>query len=911
MFKFFSLLFAVLASDLVTAQFTPAFIPIDHKGEAPSTSMMWVKNNGQASTLDGLANPAVLYYSFGGYPRIAAMVHNTISINLQEVDTLPETPDPTWSFHIMPIGETVNTNVVPQVFEELAEKQHFFLSHCPWGITNVPSFKRIVYEGIYPGIDMHLYSNSQGLKIYFVFNPGSNPEDLRLKFMGQDEMHIDLTGVLKVIKEDKFIRLPEALAYQEVDGETQLISWGLNYTHLEGDDRVGFQFEDYDHDHPLILDISASLGLPPTFGLPPEWGTYYGDASEDNANNVEVLNNGNFVTCGQTGSLGFPTTAGAFSTIFTGTGDAFYSLFGPDYNRLYTTFYGGNGDDSFGSIAFTPDQQSVYLAGRTLSTNLAVTSFGAGSFQDASNGGESVMLVRFPLDVLEPFPEWRTYFGSNSMRGPNIVTDALGALYLSGWVGTTLGFDGELACQGTEGTFPYCNALGAGAYLQDFWGGGIYDAFFAKFNPQLSLVHSTLFGGVQYEGIYDLAVDNSLGQVFWAGYTRSRREQYTNCQPPTNGGFPLCDPGNGYFQDDYNWLNTQNSNFLDGTIGSFSTTTGALTWATYIGSVHDEVAHKVEVDEQQNKVYLTGITTAPSFASNNCDVPTTSNFPRCNTAPQYEGVPGAGNGDVFLMRFNAATHQLEWSAVLGGSERDDPLSLSLLVDESGGKKLVVGGFTTSGSSGSTGIPVLNNTDYYFQDAHGDAAATDGPHYDSYVWVFDKEQQFIMGTYVGGVGDDRGLAVAAGGDDRVYQVGEARSTAEFPFNCPPTVDPWCDQSYANTLNGSADASYVQLKYDVTVGFEEEVPVYQPSFALYPVPSNGTVTVRGNGEQLPSDLRIEVIDAVGRMAYRQSEPRTVAGRSATLHLSDLPDGVYFARLSSASTGVSAVLPFTLYH
>ena len=69
------------------------FVPIDHKGEPPSTAVSYFRNDGQVADLLGSYNPLVRYYSFGGYPRVAAMKSSTVSLNLETVDTLPATPD--------------------------------------------------------------------------------------------------------------------------------------------------------------------------------------------------------------------------------------------------------------------------------------------------------------------------------------------------------------------------------------------------------------------------------------------------------------------------------------------------------------------------------------------------------------------------------------------------------------------------------------------------------------------------------------------------------------------------------------------------------------------------------------------------------------------------------------------------
>jgi hypothetical protein len=104
--------------------------------------------------------------------------------------------------------------------------------------------------------------------------------------------------------------------------------------------------------------------------------------------------------------------------------------------------------------------------------------------------------------------------------------------------------------QSTSG-FPLANP-GGGAYYDDTYNGGFYDAFIAKFSgSNLSLVWSTYFGGNERDKATSVAVDRS-GNVFVVGWTES------------TSGFPLADPGGGAYYDD-----TYNGGFYDAFIAKF------------------------------------------------------------------------------------------------------------------------------------------------------------------------------------------------------------------------------------------------------------------------------------------------------------------------------------------------------
>jgi len=106
---------------------------------------------------------------------------------------------------------------------------------------------------------------------------------------------------------------------------------------------------------------------------------------------------------------------------------------------------------------------------------------------------------------------------------------------------------------------------GWGAYYDNTYNGGDYDAFIAKFSGgDLSLVWSTYFGGNRSDEASSVAVDGS-GNVFVVGLTLS------------SGGFPLEDPGGGAYYD-----NTCDG-IADAFIAKFSGSNLGLLWSTYYG----------------------------------------------------------------------------------------------------------------------------------------------------------------------------------------------------------------------------------------------------------------------------------------------------------------------------------------
>src|SRR5207302_4140805 len=103
--------------------------------------------------------------------------------------------------------------------DELPGKANYLIGKDPakWR-TNVPTYAKVHYREIYPGIDLVYYGNQRQLEHDFVVAPGANPQKIVLDFQGADSLEIDTQGdlVLHTPVGDVLQRRP--LIYQEVEG---------------------------------------------------------------------------------------------------------------------------------------------------------------------------------------------------------------------------------------------------------------------------------------------------------------------------------------------------------------------------------------------------------------------------------------------------------------------------------------------------------------------------------------------------------------------------------------------------------------------------------------------------------------------------------------------------------------------
>ena len=133
------------------------------------------------------------------------------------------------------------------------------------------------------------------------------------------------------------------------------------------------------------------------------YSTYLGGIGGDCGYGIAVDSNQHAYVTGDTDSLNFPTTAGAFQRTYGGgISDAFVTKFTHAGSVLvYSTYLGGNYQDYSHDIAVDSDQDA-YVTGYTNSLNFPTT---AGAFQQAYGGGSNdAFVTKFEYSLLSELP---------------------------------------------------------------------------------------------------------------------------------------------------------------------------------------------------------------------------------------------------------------------------------------------------------------------------------------------------------------------------------------------------------------------------------------------------------------------------------------------------------------------------
>jgi hypothetical protein len=573
-----------------------------------------------------------------------------------------------------------NANLAAKVTgaDELPGTSNYFIGNDPakWR-TDVVSYAKVKYEGIYPGIDLVYYGNQQQLEYDFIVSPGADPNKIGFDIRGARRIHRDQNGDLNFLVGENKIRWRKPLVYQEKDGARQEIA--ARYA-IADTNRVTFELAKYDASRPLYID-------------PLIYSTYLGGSGGfgDSGRAIAVDSFGDAYVTGFTGSTNFPTTPGALQTdcntseycentfvakfnaagsalvystylspgnnqggaagiavdsagdayivgsssadfpitpgafqktcVSSGGGCVFVTEINPSGSALiYSTYLGGGGEfgDIGGAIA-VDSAGSAYVTGQTNSSSFPVT---LGAFQTSASGGAGNAFVT-KFNSSGSALVYSSYLGAGGEFGDigdAIAVDSAGNAYVTG---ATCATDFPVTPGAFQTTYPggSCgNDPGA------LWG----YAFVTKINPTGSaLVYSTYLGGSGISHGLGIAADNA-GQAYVTGYA------LTTGFPTTSGAFQTLCRGK------------ECAIYGDAFVTKFNPTGSALVYSTYLGGFRQDQGNAIAVDSA-GSVYVTGMTTS-------------SNFPVDNPIQQKL----VGGGNAFVSKLNPAGSALAYSTYLGG-----------------------------------------------------------------------------------------------------------------------------------------------------------------------------------------------------------------------------------------------------
>jgi uncharacterized repeat protein (TIGR01451 family) len=484
---------------------------------------------------------------------------------------------------------------------------------------------------------------------------------------------------------------------------------------LRGAHRAGFSIGAYDRSRELVIDPILVFS------------TYFGGSGDELNNYVAVDQSFNVYLAGSTNSPNLPALAGCEYTgcgTLNGTRNVYIAKITPSTPPIlqYVTYLGGSGTDTPVGIG-VDGADNPYVAGITTSTDFPHT-LNAYQASVVSPGNTHIFVTR--LQNTAQTLAYSSYLsGSGEDLATGMTIDQQGFLYVTG---TTTSTNPQDYASGVEWPVvqipygqPYQNTPKAAA--------GVVQFFVSKINTAASsnssIAYSTYFGGGEYN---------------------------TPQPTATGGGIAVDSNSNIYISGTTNFL------YLGANGGNSNSDFPILN------------AYQPCLDTTPTTVIIN-----PPSCSNTSGL----------TAP-----------DAFVAKLNpnasggVGGSQLVWSTYLGGGNNDSSTGIAL---DTGANSVFITGTTNSSDIASSILLSTTTTAYQrclntpMNPAVGTLCNSSTASTDAYVAKFTnlsaststtQNLQLTYFSFLGGSGNENGLAIAVNASDGALMTGSTQST-DFP------------------------------------------------------------------------------------------------------------------------------------
>ncbi len=552
--------------------------------------------------------------------------------------------------------------------------------------TAIPTYARIVYPELWPGIDLTYSGTYDRLKYEFTLHPGADPTQIRLAYRSASAVRLNESGQLQVSTPLGDLQDAAPSAYQEHGGKRASVAAAYDLQ----EPSFGFALGAYDPSYPLVIDPAILV-----------YAGYLGSSGPDEGHGIAVDSSGAAYVTGRTNYGDFPVVGGP-DLSFNGGRDAFVAKVASDGSGLvYAGFIGGSSDDEGNGIT-VDGSGAAYITGYTDSSDFPSLGWPGNSF----NGGRDAFVARVAPDGSTLY--YSIYLGgSGGDAGQSIDVDNNGMAYVTGntWsadfpaqVGPDLSYhgtgDGFVARVKADGSgLVYAGFIGGGAwdggkgiavdhngaaYVTGYTGStdfpalvgpdlslnGLWDAFVAKVAPNGSgLVYAGFIGSSMWDEGNGIAVDGS-GAAYVTGFTDSPE-------------FPvLVGPDLSF------------NGVEDAFVAKVAPDGSGLVYAGYIGGSGGDHGNGIAVDDD-GAAYVIGTTESADF-------------------PVLGGPDLSYNwgGDAFVAKVKPNGSRLVYAGFIGGTGSDWGNGIAL--DDNGAAYV-------TGYTGSSDFPVLVGPDLSFND----------------------------------------------------------------------------------------------------------------------------------------------------------------------------------------------------
>jgi hypothetical protein len=688
---------------------------------------------------------------------------------------------------------------------------------------NVPSYRSVLYRGMYGGIDVRVREQSQHFEYDLIIAPHTDLRQVVVRVDGATSIELAGDGGLIVGTSAGPLRqTPPATLETLPDGTLRPVA---SVFRIIDKNRYGFDVPGRDASLPLVIDPGLI------------WSTLIGGTSNETMASLEAARDGSgdLFIAGSTYSTDFnnaptPVHTGRYKTFVArlDTSGAHYDFVTFINGLQNQTYPGGMAADAGGGVTVVGSTVDLDFP----ATDGAYQTVLASPITGLSNGDAFVLRLG-----ATGAPVFGTYLGGSALDGgTSIVLDTSRATATTPGefvvIGTTRSTDFPITAGAYDTTFNAAPADDRTALSED--------TFIARLTFDGSrLTYGTYFGGRTYERVSDAVIDGQ-GYLTVAGYTSSSANGVD--MPVTADAF------------DPTWNGSE-----DGFIARFrldGNGTADLKYASFLGGVNWDNIHAIALDPTNPEVVVvTGFAwydmfTGPFFPS------TPGVFkPKLTPIGVSPLFPHTKTGFVTKFRFPAGPGSLVWSTFAGGNWED--FLSDVAIDE-------LGNVIVAGGTRSYDLPTTRGAIDRTQDGVGNEPD------DCFVWKLNPTgAQLLYSTYFGGTGSDctpiltTGAHIAYFGQNTIALAGSA-----VPFDFPTTPgtvrqssDPVTDPAnpFVARMTLAADASG-----DLTVDAPAlHLPANNSTFA-----TNGLVRLQWNEVADPSGIEGYVYEVSTRPDFDPS-------------------------------------------
>lgn len=826
---------------------TPVYFPPDFTNQPSNNNFLYLQNQGQVMSTSYTTATSVLYGTINQFPDVY-IEKNAYNYVFQKEDTIQTTQDSIEKITMNFIGS--NTNAKHYQYNPKGIFYNFYLGHATNpSITDVRGNERIFVPNYYPNVDLHYYSNKDGVKYYFVVKPGAKADVLRLNIAGALTTTVNSNNRLFIDGVLGDVELTQPIAYQ-VNTFMQIVplSGSSNWIN-QGGSNYGISTPTYNNALPLIIQVSTFKNTTSTSATSAnlDYSSYYGGSSNDVFNDVAAAANGDRYITGYTTSGVFPP----FNSLnnYNGSTDIVILKYTADDSLRYATFQGGSAQDIGNTIAVN-SLNEIFIGGQTFSTDMlgfnvtgATNQFNNGGASSAFKADGFIVKMASVGPVTNNTLVWRRYFGGSGSETINsIFIDGSNNFYIAGYSSS---FD----C-------PVVNAFKSTLSPTTTSNPSNTDAIFGKFNAALSAQWITYYGGsattstgvAQTDWGYDIVVDNS-GNVIGCGLTDATNLATTNTTGNSNTFFDATYGGGGS---------------TDAFLVRYNSAGNAVDFSSYFGGDQGDAISRLVYKSNLNEIYFAGRTTKGN------------NFPFVTKAGATNSQYTAGGYTSFLGYMDGSLSK-QWCSLYGkGQTGTKQLStFGLSVDNSG--LVYLSGYT---DSDTLQLPVSSPTNAVYTNTV--RAGEDG-----FVAIFAPNKSLYHAHYFGGTSNDRIYNTDISQNQKLYVTGYTQST-NFPIAYTPFTASLIDSTY----NGAQDGfiSRFQLANYQIIGVKENKNVVS-NFLVYPNPTTNNVMLELS-DYTTEKSTLHVYNAIGQIISTE----TITNKVTQINCNSWANGVYLLQVTN---------------